>query len=476
MPDTDTARMVTELQATDAAVRAKGWVAPGLGVPGAPLGLLETAFNPLGGLAAAGLGWFMPLVSFLGEGLTQLQGGNGSSVSSGSRDFGDAGQSIGGVAEEYRQSATTQTAGWTGAAADEYRQAANQHADGIAGLGQASTGVGSAIIGAGQVVAQAIAEVTELIAEAVAQIVPILTQAIARAGETFGQSVVEAIPPCVGIAVEYALRIAAKLAALVASGDNLMKLVQGGMAVVQMIEQALSGIGQQSVSAENQAAVGGGQQGGGGAASAADAVEEAAGSGNTAGSNASAAQKTSSSGGGAPSFGGVTAPSGSSAPGGSSTPIDAPAPSRVAMPSGLGAAPDSTTRLSGLVPPSHSGIPTTSGLTAHTGGAGMSTGGSGVPTTALSGGIPLGANGSAPVPGARVGAGRDTTAARQESRQQPVRAPGAGGGTPGATPMGAVGGVRPAGESDREHQRKYTVVEGHEEDLKVAPQVITGSD
>jgi len=474
MPDTDTARMVTELQATDAAVRAKGWVAPGLGVPGAPLGLLETALNPLGGLAAAGLGWFTPLVSFLGEGLTQLQGGNGSSVTSGSRDFGDAGRSIGGVAEEYRQSATTQTQGWTGAAADEYRQAANQHADGIAGLGRASTGVGSAIIGAGQVVAQAIAEVTELIAEAVAQIVPILTQAIARAGETFGQSVVEAIPPCVGIAVEYALRIAAKLAALVASGENLMKLVQGGMAVVQLIEQALSGIGGQSVSTENQAAVGGGQQGGSGAASAADAVEEAAGTGNTAGSNAAAAQKTSSSGGGAPSFGGVTAPSGSSAPGGSFSPIDAPAPSRVSMPSGLGASPDSTTRLSGLVPPPHSGVQATSGLAAH--GGGVSTGGAGVPTTALSGGVPLGANGSAPVPGARVGTGRDTGAARPESRQQPVRAPGAAGGTPGATPMGAVGGARPAGESDKEHQRKYTVVEGHEEDLKVAPQVITGAD
>ncbi|EWC64154.1 hypothetical protein UO65_0480 [Actinokineospora spheciospongiae] len=473
MPDTDTARMVTELQATDAAVRAKGWVAPGLGVPGAPLGLLETAFNPLGGLAAAGLGWFMPLVSFLGEGLTQLQGGNGSSVSAGSRDFGDAGQSIGGVAEEYRQSATTQTAGWTGAAADEYRQAANQHADGIAGLGEASTGVGSAIIGAGQVVAQAIAEVTELIAEAVAQIVPILTQAIARAGETFGQSVVEAIPPCVGIAVEYALRIAAKLAALVASGENLMKLVQGGMAVVELIEQALSGISGQSVSAENQAAVGGGQQGGSGAASTADAVEEAAGTGNTAGSNASAAQK-SSPGGGAPSFEGATAPSGAPAPGGSFAPIDAPAPSRVSMPSALGASPDSTTRLSGLVPPPHSGVPATSGPAAH--GGGVSTGGAGVPTTALSGGVPLGANGSTPVPGARVGTGRDTGTARPENRQQPVRAPGAGGGTPGTTPMGAVGGARPAGEPDKEHQRKYTVVQEHEEALRVAPQVITGSD
>lgn len=250
MTDANTAKLVVDLKATDDAVRANGWVAPGLGVPGAPLGLLGSTLNPLTGLAAAGLGWFMPLVSFLGEPLTQLQGGNGASVTSGAQDFGAAARDIAGVADTYRTSTSAQTSGWSGAAAAEYRDAAAQHAGGIEGLGQASTAVGSAIIGAGQVVAQAIAEVTELIAEAVAQIVPIMTQAVARAGETFGQSIVEAIPPCVGIAVEYALRIAAKLAALVASGDNLLKLVQGGMAVVDLIQQALSGISQQSIRAD----------------------------------------------------------------------------------------------------------------------------------------------------------------------------------------------------------------------------------
>ena len=205
MTDTNTAQMVADLQATDDAVRANGWVAPGLGMPGAPLGLLGSTLNPLSGLATAGLGWFMPLVSFLGDGLAQLQGGNAASVSSGSQDFGSAGQDlvrcrrlVPGRRPPRRPP--------TGPARppSQYRDTGAQHADGIAGLGQGSNTTGSAIIGAGQVVAQAIAEVTELIAEAVAQIVPIMTQAMARAGETFGQSVVEAIPPCVGIAVTYA--------------------------------------------------------------------------------------------------------------------------------------------------------------------------------------------------------------------------------------------------------------------------------
>jgi uncharacterized protein YukE len=250
MTDTDTARLAVDLRATGDAVRGMGWVAPGLGMPGAPLGLLGSSLNPLSGLAAAGLGWFLPLVSFLGEPLTQLQGGDGAAVSSGAEDFAGAGRDLGGVADAYRGSTSAQTSGWSGQAARRYRDAGARHADGVAGLGAASSATGDAIIGAGQVVAQAIAEVTELIAEAVGQIVPIMTQAMARAGETFGQSVVAAIPPCVGIAAEYAMRIAAKLAALLASGENLLKLVQGGMAAVEQINQALTAISRQSIDLE----------------------------------------------------------------------------------------------------------------------------------------------------------------------------------------------------------------------------------
>src|ERR1700754_685355 len=142
MTGTDTAQMVADLKGTDDAVKANGWVAPGLGMPGAPLGLLGSTLNPLGGLAAAGLGWFMPMVSFLGDGLTQLQGGNAASVTSGSQDFGSAGADIAGVADSYRSSAAAQTSGWSGEAASQYRDTAAQHADGVAGLGQGSNTVG----------------------------------------------------------------------------------------------------------------------------------------------------------------------------------------------------------------------------------------------------------------------------------------------------------------------------------------------
>jgi uncharacterized protein YukE len=433
-----TAQMVAELTATDDAVRANGWVAPGLGMPGASMGLLGSTLNPLSGLATAGLGWFLPFVSFLGEGLAQLQGGNAASVSSGAQDFGAAGQDIADVAGSYRESTSAQTSTWSGTAASEYRDAAAQHADGISGLGQASNTVGSAIIGAGQVVAQAIAEVTELIAEAVAQIVPIMTQAVARAGETFGQSVVEAIPPCVGIAVEYALRIAAKLAALAASGDNLLKLVQGAMAVVDLIQQALSGISRQSIGAEVAAGPGTGTdpQQGGELAGTADAVD-AMGAGDPGATGPPA--PTSSAGGLGPSAsGGSVAPQGTH----SWTP---PA-----------------TYSSGTLPDA----PRSGQVT-----------GSGLPTSAApSGAVPIGAAGA--TPGARVGAGRDTDTdtVRQEGRQQATRASVGGGGPLGGVPLGALGGGQAAGETDKEHKRKYQLADVHDEVVDAAPPVITSSE
>jgi hypothetical protein len=459
MTDTNTAQMVVDLQANDEAVRANGWVAPGLGMPGAPLGLLESTLNPLGGLAAAGLSWFMPLVSFLGDGLTQLQGGNSASVSSGSQDFGAAGQDIGDLAGSYRASTSAQTSEWSGEAASSYRDTAAQHADGVAGLGQASTGMGSAIIGAGQVVAQCIAEVTELIAEAVSQIVPIMTQAMARAGETFGQSVAEAIPPCVGIAVEYALRIAAKLAALMASGDNLMKLVQGAMAIVGLIQQAMQGISQQSVrsDADPQSGGGGAQQssGGGGAS---DRIKAAGEAGEGLGDSVSQPSSSMGNPGGALSPGeGAAMSDGSLLPAGSG--LDTPTySSSSAMPS---------------IPQSHISMPDTSRAMGNVGG--LSSGaGSAAPLGGLGGLSSVGAVGAGQSTGARVGTGRsggDTV--RQEGRTQPGST--GRGAMAGGVPFGAMG-ARGAGGEDKEHQRKYDLVQLHDEDFAVAPQVLTGGE
>jgi len=426
MTDTDTAQMVADLRSTNDAVRAKGWVAPGLGVPGAPLGLLGSSMNPLSGLAAAGLAWFMPLVSFLGEPLTQLQGGDGASVSSGADSFTGAAQSIGGVADAFRESTSAQTSAWSGQAADEYRTTSAQHADGVAGLGAASSTTGDAIIGAGQVVAQAIAEVTELIAEAVAQIVPIMTQAMARAGETFGQSVVEAIPPCVGIAVEYAAKIAAKLAALLASGDNLMKLVQGGMAVVDLINQAMSSISQQSTNPQTPASAG---QDTAPAAAGRPDLESLAPTGN----------------------GQASTPMSAAGGAGGGSPVSGVG----SLNAGASPMPRTATYSSSATPPAHIAAPEAPRPIGQTGSGGL--GGAGLPIGA---GYGAGAGSSSRGgSGARFGAGRGGDTSGQESGQRSVGGSGNGARGLGAVPMGAMGGMRAGGDEDKEHQRKYELVE-----------------
>jgi hypothetical protein len=458
MTDTNTAQMVADLTSTNGTVVGNSWVSPELGGSGGSLGLLGSTSDPLSGLASAGLGWFTPLVSFLSDGLSQLQGGNAASVTSGAQDFSGAGQNVTNLAGSYGASTSAQTSSWTGTAATDYRNAAAQHATGVAGLGAASTTVGSSIIGAGQVVAQAISDITELIGEAVSQIVPILSQAVARAAETFGESVVEAIPPCVGIAVEYALRIAAKLAALLASGQNLLKLVQGALGVVDLIQQALSSISQQSTQSTPGAGADQPQ-----ALSSASTTD----SGNTLG-----AADSGNTGPTAPAStdGGAATPSGSADSGGTADSSGSADPAALANPGGstdlgasagadqLGLAPQSAA----VVQPFQSTMPAASAV--HADGGLVSTG-------AVPGGaVPVGATGMGLAAGARSGA--DTV--RQDRRLPPSASSTDERGTSDGVPLGGMGGARAAGATDKEHQRKYSVVEQHDEVLKVVPPVITG--
>jgi hypothetical protein len=46
--------------------------------------------------------------------------------------------------------------------------------------------------------------------------------------------------------------------------------------------------------------------------------------------------------------------------------------------------------------------------------------------------------------------------------------------TSGGVPFGGMGGARSTGEKDKEHKRKYSVVEQHDEVIMVAPPVIGG--
>lgn len=493
MTDTNTAQMVADLTSTNGTITGNSWVSPELGGPGGSLDLLGSTLDPLSGLASAGLGWFTSFVSFLGDGLSQLQGGDPASVSSGSQDFSDGGQNITNLAGSYGDMVNAQTANWSGAAATDYRTAATQHATGVAGLGTASTTVGSSIIGAGQVVAQAISDITELIGEAVAQIVPIMTTAISQAQETMGQSVVAAIPPCVGIAVKTALQIASKLAALLASGQNLLKLVQGALGVVDLIQQALSSISQQSTQPGSDATAGGASGGPTGSGNPLGAPDSGAtapmstdggatpsgtpdsGAPSDLGGSGSGNGDGSANVGAAPDLSAASnlsaAPDLSGAPDLSAASGLSGAPDLSAA-SGLGAAPDLSGAVSGADPlalatqsaavaqPFHATMPAAASIPA----AGTPTGGA----------FPVGAAGMGLAAGARTGAGSGADTVRPDRRLSTPPASTDERDTPNGMPLGGLGGARGTSEKDKEHKRKYTVVEQHDEVRKVVPPVIGG--
>jgi hypothetical protein len=109
--------------------------------------------------------------------------------------------------------------------------------------------------------------------------------------------------------------------------------------------------------------------------------------------------------------------------------------------------------------------PSAGGVSGDVGGGQVSAGA--VPDGAL----PVGAAGIGVAAGARGGVGRgaDTVRAGHEPSATLTGEPG----TPDSVPLGGLVGIRAAGETDKEHKRKYTVVERHDEVIEVAPPVTT---
>jgi hypothetical protein len=242
------AALLAELRSVGAAVDGRQWLSGGLaGDPDAPLDAMNSTERPLSALDGAGVGFLTPMISFLEEPLDRLRG-NPDSVSSGAGEFDSAGRDATSVADEYRSSAAGETSEWSGPSASDYLKTGTELADGILSIGETALTSAKAMIAAGEVVAKVVAAVTELIAEAVGKITPIITEALAAAPATFGQSLAVAIPECVGIAAEYGGKIAGKLAELLASGENLIKLVEGALGVLKVVKEAVSFIGEQSQS------------------------------------------------------------------------------------------------------------------------------------------------------------------------------------------------------------------------------------
>ncbi|MFF5986710.1 WXG100 family type VII secretion target [Prauserella flavalba] len=235
---------LADLRLAGDSVNSKEWLSVEIaGEPVVSLGMLGSTASPLSALASAGCDFLTPMISFLEEPLGQLRG-EPDSVSGPAGEHDGAAQGASSVAEDYGSTVDKETSEWSGDAKTNYTETATKLVDGITSIAEAAATNSKAMIAAGEVVAQVVDIVTRLITEAVGKIVPIMTEAIAAAPATFGASIAQAIPQCVAIAVDYGGQIAAKLGALLASGENLVKLIEGAVGVLNVVKEGLTVIGE----------------------------------------------------------------------------------------------------------------------------------------------------------------------------------------------------------------------------------------
>lgn len=233
--------LLADLQSTIGAITGGSWLAPGMSGTGDIAGL-GNVVSPLMQVAEAGFAFVMPLIDFLDAPL-KLLGGDPSAITSTAQNLSGTGQNVSSLADNYQQAATTQTTGWSGPAADGYQNTSAQQSTGNAALGQASSGLSSAVSGGGAAVAETLVEVTALIGAATGEIVGVCTEAAAESSAEpgdFGSAWAHAIPTIVGIAVAYGVEIAAKMAELLSSAQNLSGLVQSVLSAVTDAEQLIT--------------------------------------------------------------------------------------------------------------------------------------------------------------------------------------------------------------------------------------------
>jgi hypothetical protein len=124
--------------------------------------------------------------------------------------------------------------------------------------------------------------------------------------------------------------------------------------------------------------------------------------------------------------------------------------------------PPTATYSSSVTPQAHVATPDTPRPVGQTGGSGA-VNGAGLPIGAVRG---SGAgSGSRSGSSGRLGVGRGAGTANKESGQQSGGGSGNGTRALGAAPMGAMGGMRSGGDADKEHQRKYALVEEQHDEI-----------
>jgi uncharacterized protein YukE len=166
-------------------IRDDSWVDGTLGGVGGSLDVLGMVVDPLGSLAAWGVGWLMEHVRPLKEALDWLAG-QPDEIAAHAATWRNVAAATSATGQRYADAVRTQTTDWSGASGDAYRGHAAQQLDALGGIAKASAAISYAVEGAGLLVGLVRGIVRDLIAQFVATLAARLPQWLAEAGLTLG--------------------------------------------------------------------------------------------------------------------------------------------------------------------------------------------------------------------------------------------------------------------------------------------------
>lgn len=225
-----------------AAIEGGDWLDAGMAVTTVAMDVINIAGDPLGAAAGAGFGWIIEHISFLREPFDALLGDANSIINS-AQGWTRTAEQLTATAARYRQAANEETCNWHGSAGEAYRSASATQADGLEALAQVSKGVGQAVNGAGQLLAEVRKTVLDLINQCVQRVIQIIIEALAASWLSFGASIARGIAQSVAQAVQTAQKIVTKVQKFISSLQKILSTVQKIVNLAKSIKQLLATIG-----------------------------------------------------------------------------------------------------------------------------------------------------------------------------------------------------------------------------------------
>jgi hypothetical protein len=214
-----------DIDALIAGYTGGGWIDTAIGGFATSMDTLAAVTDPLGQLAAWGVGWLIEHVKPLSDALDELAGDPGQ-IAAYAQTWRNVATAVTGAGGDLSDAIGRQVADWTGTASDAYRHHAGEHQAVLAALARAGDAMAEITAGAGLLVAMVRALVRDLIAEFVSVLAVRLWEWLAEAGLTLGLATPWVITQVTALAGKWVARIARVLNGLIASLRRLVPMLR----------------------------------------------------------------------------------------------------------------------------------------------------------------------------------------------------------------------------------------------------------